>query len=74
MEILHIGKREQALDTYERFHINEISKQNTQLKDNFTETFNRIYDVIIAVHQAKTITLPPIPSIHNLPLPPPPPT
>jgi hypothetical protein len=30
----------------------EISKQNIQLNDNFTETFNPIYDAIIAAYQA----------------------
>jgi hypothetical protein len=52
MEILHIGKKGQALDTYETFHIYEISKQNMQLNDNFTETFNPIDDVIIAAYVA----------------------
>jgi hypothetical protein len=52
MKILHIGKKVRALGTYERFHIYEISKQNMQLNDNFTETFNPIYDVIIAAYQA----------------------
>jgi hypothetical protein len=42
-----------ALDTYERFHIYEITKQSLQLNDNFTETFNPIYDVIIANYQYK---------------------
>jgi hypothetical protein len=51
MEILHIGKKGRALDTYERFHIYEISKQNMQLNDNFMETFNPIYDTIIAAYQ-----------------------
>jgi hypothetical protein len=48
MEILHTGKKCQALDTYKRFH---ISKQNIQLNDNFTKTFNPICDVIIAAYQ-----------------------
>jgi hypothetical protein len=39
MKILHIEKKGQMLETYERFHIYEISKQNLQLNDNFTETY-----------------------------------
>jgi hypothetical protein len=37
------------LDTYERFHIYEISKQNIQLNGNFAETYNPLYDLIITV-------------------------
>jgi hypothetical protein len=51
MKILHVEKKGRTLDTYERFHMYEITKQNLQLNDNFTETFNPIYDVIIATYQ-----------------------
>jgi hypothetical protein len=51
MEILHISKKGRAVDTYERFHIYEISKQNMQLNNNLTEACNPIYDVIIATYQ-----------------------
>jgi hypothetical protein len=51
MEISYIGKKGRVLDTHERFHIYEISKQNIQLNNNFTETFNPIYDAIIAAYQ-----------------------
>jgi hypothetical protein len=37
-------------DTYERFDIYEISKQNIQLNDNFAETYNPIYDTIITAY------------------------
>jgi hypothetical protein len=47
MNILHIEKKGQILDTYERFHIYETSKQNKQLNDTLTETYNPIYDVIL---------------------------
>jgi hypothetical protein len=47
MKILHIEKKSQILNTYERFHIYEISKQNMQLNDTFTETYNPIYDMIL---------------------------
>jgi hypothetical protein len=51
MKILHIEKRGQMLDTYERFHMYEIGKQNIQLNDNFTETYNPIHDTIISGYQ-----------------------
>jgi hypothetical protein len=51
MKILHIEKKGKMLDTSEIFHIYEISKQNIQLNDNFTETYNPIYDLIIATYQ-----------------------
>jgi hypothetical protein len=35
MEILYIGKKGRVLDTHERLHIYDISKQNIQLNDNF---------------------------------------
>lgn len=34
------GKNCQMSDTYERFHIYKISKQNIQLNDNFAEIYN----------------------------------
>jgi hypothetical protein len=40
------------LDTYVSFHIYEISKQNIQLNDNFAETYNPMYDVIMATYQS----------------------
>jgi hypothetical protein len=40
LEVLYIGKKGRTLDTYEKFHIYEISKQNLQLNDNFAEIFN----------------------------------
>jgi hypothetical protein len=51
MEILHIEKKGQMQDNYERYHIYEISKQNTQLNDNFAETYNTIYNFIITAYQ-----------------------
>jgi hypothetical protein len=39
MKIFHIEEKRQMLDSYERFHIYEISKQNTQLNDNVAEIY-----------------------------------
>jgi hypothetical protein len=47
MKILHTEEKSQIFNTYERFHIYEISKQNMQLNDTFTETYNPIYDMIL---------------------------
>jgi hypothetical protein len=47
MKILHIEKKSQIVSTCERFHIYEINEQNLQLHDNFTETYNPIYDMIL---------------------------
>jgi hypothetical protein len=51
MIIFHNDKKGQTLDTYERFLIYEISKQNTKLNDNVAETYNPIYDVIMTAYQ-----------------------
>jgi hypothetical protein len=46
----HCGRDKKPENIYV-FAIYEISKQNMQLNDNFTETFNPIYDVKIAAYQ-----------------------
>jgi hypothetical protein len=40
MTILYVENKGEMLDTYERFHIYEVSKQKIQLNDNFAETYN----------------------------------
>jgi aspartate 1-decarboxylase len=52
LKTLHIEKKGQVLDTYEGFHVYEISKRNIQLNDNVAETCHPIYDVIIAAYQS----------------------
>jgi peroxiredoxin len=42
MTIFHVEKKGQILNTYERYHTYECSKQNIELNDNFTETYNPI--------------------------------
>jgi hypothetical protein len=51
MKILYIEKKGQMLDTCKRFHIYKISKQNIQLNDNFTETYNPIYDIMVTAYE-----------------------
>jgi hypothetical protein len=50
IKILHIKKKGQMLDTYERFHIYEISKQDLQLYNNYMEICNPIYNTIISAY------------------------
>jgi hypothetical protein len=51
MKILHVKKRGQMLDTYDRFYVYKISKQYIKLNDNFAETYNHICDTIIPAYQ-----------------------
>jgi hypothetical protein len=51
MKPLYIGKKGPLLDTYERFHIYEITKEKIQLNDNFTDIYNPIYDEIIKTYK-----------------------
>jgi hypothetical protein len=53
MKILHIQEKGPMLDTYERYHIYEISKQGIQLNDNFAETYDPMYEVIMATYHSK---------------------
>jgi hypothetical protein len=50
MRILHIEKKGQMLNTYERFYIYEASKQGIQLNNMLTEGHNPIYDIILAAY------------------------
>jgi hypothetical protein len=62
MKILHIEKKSRILNTYQRFHT-YISKQNIQLNDTFTETYNPIYNTILTNFPSKKTT-PTWPSTH----------
>jgi hypothetical protein len=46
MKPLRNGKKGLLLDTYEKFHIYEVTKQKVQLNDNYTEMYNPIYNII----------------------------
>jgi hypothetical protein len=50
MKILHIEKKSEILNSYERFHIYEITKQNIQLNDTVTETYSPIYGKILTTY------------------------
>jgi hypothetical protein len=46
MEILHIEKKSQLLNTLERFHIHNLSIQKLQINDPYTVTHKPIYHLI----------------------------
>jgi hypothetical protein len=47
MEVLHVEKKEQKLNTLERFHIYNLTKKALQMNDMHTETNNPIFDTLI---------------------------
>jgi len=47
MEILHHTKKGESMDTIERFHIYEITRENIQINDKNTFKPNVIYDTVI---------------------------
>jgi hypothetical protein len=51
MKILHIEKKGQMLNPYERLYLYEATKQGTQLNDMLTEGYNPIYDIILNLYQ-----------------------
>jgi hypothetical protein len=51
MKPLHFSKEGSLLDTYERLHIYEVTKQKLQLNDNYTEMYNPIYNTVISAYQ-----------------------
>jgi hypothetical protein len=51
MKPLHIEKKGQMLDIYDRFYVYEIMKQKLQLNDNYTEVHNPIYNTVISTYQ-----------------------
>jgi hypothetical protein len=60
MEILHIEKEDQLLNTLKHFHIYNLSKQKFQINDTYTDTHNPIFEniSIIIIHNRKTLPLP----------------
>lgn len=50
MKILHIEKKIQTLNAYERLYIYDASKQGVQLNDTYAESHNPIYDAILTTY------------------------
>jgi hypothetical protein len=46
MEILHLDKKGQLMNTWERFHIYKLSKDGLQLNDTHTDTHNPISKLV----------------------------
>jgi hypothetical protein len=51
MKVLHIEKKEQKLNTLEKYHIYNTTKKGPQLNDTFTNMDNPIFDVLIKYSQ-----------------------
>jgi hypothetical protein len=43
MEVLHIEKKGQLLNTLKRFHIYNVSKRKLQMNDTYQDTHNPIF-------------------------------
>jgi hypothetical protein len=46
MEVLHLNKKGQLMNTWERFHIYKLSKDRLQLNDTHTDTHNPIFKLV----------------------------
>jgi hypothetical protein len=46
MEILHIERKGQKLNTPERYHIYDTTKKDLQMNDAFADTHNPIFDIL----------------------------
>ena len=47
MEVLHHSKKGKSMDTIERFHIYEITRENIQINDKNTSKPNAIFEMVI---------------------------
>jgi hypothetical protein len=73
MDILHIERKGPLINTLERFHIYNLSKENIQMNDINADTYNPICNLITNYHK---IPYQPPPftnnQSHNIPTHPPP--
>jgi hypothetical protein len=46
MEVLHLNKKGQLMNKWERFHIYRLSKDGIQLNDTYTDTHNPIFKLV----------------------------
>jgi hypothetical protein len=67
MEIIHIEKKGKLLNTLERFHTHNLSKEKVQMNDTYTDTYNHLFDLILKYsHHNNTYPIdPPITSPHH---------
>lgn len=47
MEILHIERKGQMLNTLENFYVYKTTKQGLQLNDALIDTYNPVFDILI---------------------------
>jgi len=47
MEVLHHSKKGKSMDTIERFHIYEITRENIQINDKNTSKPNAIFEMVV---------------------------
>jgi hypothetical protein len=59
MDILHIEKKGPLVKTLERFHIYNLSKENLQIKDMYTDIHNPKFNLIKDHSQTNKLTPPP---------------
>jgi hypothetical protein len=50
VEVLHVEKKGQLLNTLECFHIYNLSKQKQRMNYTFADTHKPIFDLIINTH------------------------
>jgi hypothetical protein len=50
MEILHLEKKGRMLNALESYHIYELKKQNLQMNEALTDSYNPIYDTLITIY------------------------
>jgi hypothetical protein len=50
MEILHIEKKGRMLNALESYHIYELTKQNLQMNEALTDSYNQIYNTLITTY------------------------
>jgi hypothetical protein len=46
MDILHIERKGPMINTWERYHIYNLYKENLHINDTYTDTHNSIFNVI----------------------------
>jgi hypothetical protein len=46
LNILHHEKKGPLMNTLKQFHIHRLKKDNLQLNDTYTDTYNPIFDLI----------------------------
>jgi hypothetical protein len=68
MEVLHIEKKGQEFNTWERFHICSLNKETLQMNDIFTDPHNPIFAFLIhyITPPPPPHTIHPNPSIHHI--------